>query len=261
MAGSEPSTRAGDDGTPAIVQYWDGEEVPDYLLPELATFADLNPGFRHLVFSRASAEDFIADHFTPRELAAFRKCAVPSMQSDYVRFCAGIALGGFYSDVDFRCVAPLGPLLPEPGVIRLFQGPKGNVISGFFGFQAPGHPFLELALEIATANIERGCPATVYFATGPPIFTGLVFLHMVGSRDGSIAPIEDRLLQEALSEYWKTIGDPGRLAAALEGVEVLPRKRLLEHVGSAAPLPYKGTDSHWLNFKGDIFNSPADRTG
>lgn len=250
---------AGGGGDPAIVQYWDGDELPDYLLPELATFADLNPGFRHLVFSRATAEDFIAEHFTAREVAAFRACAVPSMQSDYLRFCAGIVLEGFYSDVDFRCVAPLAPLLPEPGTIHLFPGPKGNVVSGFFGFRAPGHPFLELALEIATANIERRSPDTVYFATGPPIFMGLVCLHMVGSSDGSIAPVEDRLLQEAVREYWRTIGDRSRLAAAIPGVEVLPRQRFLEHVEGTGPLPYKHTASHWLNFEGEIFNRSVQR--
>lgn len=238
-----------------IVQYWDTETIPDYLTDELATFNDLNPDFHHLVFSRTAAEEFIAEHFTPREVAAFRRCAVPSMQSDYLRFCAGLVFGGIYSDVDFRCVAPLAPLVPDPGNIRLFLGPKGNVISGFFAFCSRGHAFFELALEIATVNIERRLPDSVYFATGPPIFTGLVVLYCVGSRDGSIAPIEDRLLQEAIRAYWEVIGSPDRIAAALGGVEVRPTSEYREYVRPTGPLPYKSTESHWLNAKGDIFQA------
>lgn len=238
-----------------IVQYWDSGEIPDYLGAELATFANLNPDFRHLVLSRATAEEFIAEHFTPREVAAFRSCAVPSMQSDYVRFCVGLVFSGIYSDVDFRCITPLGPLVPSPGNIRLFLGPRGNVISGFFAFRAPGHPFLELALEIVTVNIERRSPASVYFAAGPPIFTGLVILDQVESRDGSIAPFVDPPLQAAVREYWRVIGDRSRISAALGGVEVLTTEKYLEYIQPIGPLPYKSTDSHWLNFKGDIFEA------
>jgi mannosyltransferase OCH1-like enzyme len=238
---------------PTIVQYWDAGEPPGYLQPELSTFAEVNPGFSHRVFSRDSATEFIAEHFGPREVAAFRSCAVPSMQSDYLRFCAGLVLDGFYSDVDFRCTAPLERLLPPPGSIRLFLGPRGNVISGFFAFHASGHPFLELSLEIATANIERRSPGSVYFVAGPPIFTGLVCLYAVSSRDGSIAPLEDRPLQGAIHEYWKTIGDSERVAAALERVELLPGELFRAHVEPTGPLPYKSTETHWLNFKGAIF--------
>lgn len=245
--------RRGNDLT--LVQYWDAEEIPDYIADELRTFTDLNPGFRHLVFSQAAAEEFIAEHFTPREVAAFRSCAIPAMQSDYFRFCAGFVFDGIYSDVDFRCIAPLDPLIPDPGSIRLFRGPAGNVISGFFAFRSPGHPFLELALEIATTNIERRFPDKVYFATGPPIFMALVALYVSGSRDGSIAPFKDRPLQKAVRAYWEVIGDQAKVTAALSGVEIFPSEAYLQHVQPSHDLAYKKTDSHWLNAKGDIFRT------
>lgn len=245
----------GDEDALTLVQYWDAEEIPDYLEDEFATFTDLNPDFRHVVFSRGAAEDFIADNFSSREVEAFRTCAVPSMQSDYLRFCVGLVFGGIYSDVDFRCVAPLRPLVPDAGRLRLFLGPRGNVISGIFAFRSPGHPFLELALEIATVNIRRRVPDTVYFAAGPPIFTALVALYHLRSSDGSIAPLEDPALQEAIYEYWKVIGDRDRVTAALDGVEVRPTREYLECVRPTGPLPYKSTDSHWLNFKGEIFET------
>lgn len=238
----------------ALVQYWDTEEIPDYVADEIATFAELNPDFRHRVFSRAAAEQFIADHLTPREVAAFRSCAVPAMQADYFRCCAGLVLEGVYSDADFRCIAPVAPLVPAKGRIRLFQGPRGGIINSIFAFRSPGHDFLQLALEIATVNIERRFPDTVYFATGPPILTGLLALYASGSRDGSIPPRGGPLLQEAVRAYWGVIGDADRVTAAFREVELRPTEEYRRHARVEGKMPYKHSDSDWRRYKGEIFS-------
>lgn len=238
-----------------VVQYWDAEEVPDYIATEAATFADMNPGFRHLVFSEGGAEVFIAEHFGERELAAFRACGVPAMQADYFRLCAGLVLGGVYADVDFRCIAPLTSLVPDPGGICLFRATGGNVFSGLLAFRAPGHPFFELALEIATANIERRFPDSVYHVAGPPIFFILVALHKAGSPDEIISGIKSPHFRAIFRSYWDVIGDYGRVILALQGVEIQPPGAYLDFVRPSVDLAYKNTESHWLNFKGDIFRA------
>ena len=239
-----------------IIQYWHEEELPEYVSDLHATFRDLNPELRPLLFCEATAEKFIAEHFTHREVRAFRSCVVPSMQSDYLRFCSILALGGFYSDIDFRCIAPLQPLFPKAGCGRLFNGPKGNVISGFFGFGSAGHPFLELALEIATVNIERRYPDTVYFVAGPPIFTSLVGMHRHGSFDGLAVRFPEPPMREFIESYCHTVGDYGRIEVALAGIEIGTPNEYRNFLGSEGALPYKSTEMHWTNVKGDIFRDP-----
>lgn len=229
--------------------------MPDYIAAEAATFADMNPGFQHLIFSEGAAEEFIAEHFGGRELAAFRACGVPAMQSDYFRLCAGSVLGGVYADVDFHCIASLAPVVPERGRICLFRATGGNVFSGFFAFRSPGHPFLQLALEIATANIERRFPDSVYHVAGPPIFFVLVALHRAGSPDGIVSGIKSPRFRAIFRSYWDVIGDFERVTAALEGVEIQPPGAYLDFVRPSVDLAYKSTESHWLNFKGDIFRA------
>jgi Glycosyltransferase sugar-binding region containing DXD motif len=229
-----------------IVQYWHAEQPPDYIADLLQTFSDLNPDRRHRVFSAAEAEELIAERFTARELSAFRACAAPAMQADYFRYCAVLALGGIYSDADFRCVAALAPLIPAAGRGRLFRGPKGNVINGLFAFGSPGHPFLELALEVATANIERRLSDHVYFLTGPPIFMALTGLRRCGSFDALIAQTAGSKFERFVKAYCETIGDYGRVSHALEGIRVGATG---EHDAFVAPpgidLPYKSSDAHW----------------
>jgi hypothetical protein len=238
-----------------VIQYWDAEELPGYIAAEVATFADMNPAFQHLVFSEGAAEEFIAEHLGERELGAFRACGVPAMQSDYFRLCAGLVLGGVYADVDFHCTSPLTPIIPDPGKIRLFRATGGNVFSGFFAFRSPGHPFLQLALEIATVNIERRFPDSVYHVAGPPIFFVLVALHRTGSLDKIISGVRSPHFRAILRSYWDVIGDYDRVTAALKGVEIQPPGAHLDFVRPSVDLAYKGTEAHWLNFKGDIFRA------
>jgi len=61
-----------------IFQYWHSEQPPDYIEELVATVAERNPG-EHRLFNRVTAEQLISDRFGPRELSAFRDCAVPSM--------------------------------------------------------------------------------------------------------------------------------------------------------------------------------------
>jgi mannosyltransferase OCH1-like enzyme len=239
---------------PPLVQYWH-EDPPAYIAELLGGFRDRNPDLRHLVFDRPAAARFIAERFGPREAAAFGACAIPAMQADYFRYCAVFALGGVYSDADFQCGASLRPLLPPAGRGRLFRGPQGNVINGLFAFGSPGHPFLALALEIATANIERRRFDRVYPSTGPPIFMTLVGLREHGSFEALIERASGTPFEEWVRDYCETIGEFGRVKPACDGIDVAPvaEQDAFLRVPDFA-LPYKHSDSHWVKRSGEIFH-------
>lgn len=257
-----------------IGQYWDTAEVPPSVAGLCATFRDLNPEFHHRVFSEADVERLIATHFGPRELAAFRTCAVPSMQSDYFRYCFVLSYGGIYADADFRCARPLRPLLEEAEAGEVFIGSRhtledreaDRIWSGFFAFRQPGHPLLKLALEIATANLEariaeRVWPAgdkvrpAIWLTVGPGIFSAMRWIREWGSFDAFIDAIAGTVAEPFGSLYCEVIGDYRRVAEAFEGVRVSPLSRMLEWVDEVPvdELPYKQTDSHWHNVEAEIF--------
>jgi hypothetical protein len=267
MAAPEPA-RAG-----PIVQFWDGEEVPAEVAGLMATFDELNPGRPHRVFSARSAAELIGERFGERQLAAFRSCAVPAMQADYFRYCAIHALGGVYVDVDFRCVVPLDPLLRGPQAGTLFGrrelpprwrvpefewrervGPFRVVMNSFFAFSAPGHPLLELAIEIATVNVERRVSEDVALVTGPAIFTSLYLLHRLGSFDAFLAYAEGGTLAGSAGHVCEAVGDQERAALAFEDVDMPEEEESRLFVRSPeSPLPYKGTEDHWLNVTTSIY--------
>ena len=259
---------------PPLSQYWSSELVPDYIVDLCNTFRDRNPDFDHRVFSELEAERFIGERFGARELAAFRACAVPAMQADYFRYCVVLALGGIYADADFICLRSLRPLLNRCAGGELFFGPgeqplnghtAGRMWNGLFAFREPGHPLLQLALEIATTNIElrwaeRIWPAGekvvwgIWLSAGPGVFTLLGLMWKWGSFDAFREGVVGSPMQRFADRYCETVGDYSRIAEAFEGVRVASHEDL--HRWVAHPdytLPYKETDLHWHNVKTSIF--------
>ncbi len=242
------SSTAGD--KPPIVQYWHGKEIPSEVAGLIATFRECNPDLRHLVFHEVAAEQLIAEHFTARELAAFRACAVPSMQGDYLRYCAVLALGGIYSDVSFRCLSSLRSLLGAVDRGGLFRREDtGTVINGFFLLKDPGHPLLRLALDIATANIERRVAEQVNIVTGPWVFNGLLELHRAGSLEMLRQPDIDPAAEPLMESFHEAIGDYTRVEAALDGISIVPLGSTTRWIERSEERPaYKQGELDWVNW-------------
>jgi mannosyltransferase OCH1-like enzyme len=261
----------------ALVQYWHSEEVPEEITALIESFRKRNPEMRHLLFDEASAEGFIAEHLSPREVAAFRTCGAPAMQSDYLRCCAVLALGGIYADADLRCVSPLEPLLDGLGSGELFgwaqipdalshlgltdrtvfgdterPGAFRWVENGFFAFSAPGHPLLELALRVMTANIETRATESLIAVTGPGVFTSFYLLRELGSFEAFVAYAGHGVLKPVARRICEIVGDHGRLMRMLDGVDISPVGRARQFVEHTMP-SYKETDAHWMRWPGSIF--------
>jgi hypothetical protein len=237
-------------GEPPIIQYWHKEEIPSEVARLIATFRECNPDLRHLVFHETTAEQLIAEHLTARELAAFRACAVPSMQGDYLRYCAAWALGGIYSDVSFRCLRSLRALVETTDRGELFRREDtGTVINGFFLFKEPGHPLLRLSIDVATTNIERRAADQVNMVTGPWVFNGLLELRRAGSLEMLQQPGIDPSVAPLMESFHEAIGDYARVEAAFDGIRIMPLGSTTQWIGrSEERLAYKQGDLDWVNW-------------
>lgn len=216
---------------------------------------------RHLIFNEETAANFIEMHFSSREAAAFRACGPPAMQADYLRYCAIHALGGVYCDADVLCVGPFSPLLDSEGTLLEFIDGTGIVTNQLFGFRRPGHPILELSIDIATMGIEQRFEGEVGMVTGPWIFTALAMIWRLGfdgflelANNWNLEPAdkrEQRLLH--LRRICTLLGDYCRVKRAFNEVRVLEPGEIVFIKPSANPLSYKGTKDHYPNWRGSIF--------
>lgn len=268
MAVNEPGT------SEPIVQYWHSEAIPEEVAALIASFAADNPGRPHLVFSEAGAAEFIGERFGPREVAAFRACAVPAMQADYLRYCAVLALGGVYVDADMRSVAPLSSLLEiaEHGVLfgmpslppmfrtplyewRERAGPYRAVNNNFFAFRSPGSPLLELALEIATRNIEARETENIALATGPAIFTSFYLLRETGSAQAYTDFVRGGVFEPSAPLFCRLARADERIGPGLERLRIpsLSESGRWARPPETRPTYKQAGDGHWVNVKSSIF--------
>ncbi len=260
------NAEGGGTGQPAVIQYWNTADTPSYIADLVGTVTEHNPGLPHLLFNEATAERFIAEHFTAREVAAFRACAVPAMQADYFRYCAVYALGGIYIDADVECVASLQSLIEHVNSGMVFQRlsdlrgrprPFPAVMNGFFVFKSPGHPLLGLTLDVATVNIEQRVANHVWAATGPGIFTSLYLLHSLGSEDAFIkrcAGFRVELIARAVCDV---VGSPARASEAFDGVSIGLAREINPWLRFRGYPRSKGeAHSQWFDWKGSIFRAP-----
>lgn len=240
-----------------LTQYWDHRCLPAEIAGLVDSHASGNPGLAHRLFDREGAADYIAQRLGPRASRAFAECAVPAMQADYFRYCVLLADGGFWSDADMRCVAPLSGLLPDDADAAVFERGNQNVIHGCLAFRAPGHPLMALVQEIATTGIERRISNSVWVTTGPGILTDLLLLSRLDVDD------RRRLDYDQLGlDVTRSIRLCAELAAPrfpdfdrlFEGVAVRPFEDVESRTRDVA-LAYKDGPRHWVHWPGSIFTS------
>lgn len=257
-----------------ISQYWDADEAPAYVEDLCGSFRLHNPALPHRLFSETDAERLIEECLGPREADAFRACAIPSMQSDYFRYSVVHALGGVYSDVDYRCAGSLSPLLERLDGGELYTGPGTHSVggreaafiwSGFFAFKEPGHPFLRLALDLATVNMEKRLAdrlwgagqrvvAGIWFTVGPGIPTFMHLLREWGSFDALLDAVADEPGEPFVRLNCEVVDSYDRVEEAFDGVRIASHEEMLRWVETPGySLPYKDSDVHWQNAKTAIF--------
>jgi mannosyltransferase OCH1-like enzyme len=156
--------------TRTVHQYWD-RNIPFDVAALVEQWRSV-PGFSHKLYDDIQTEDFISDRFGERAAAAFRRCAIPAMRSDFFRYAVLLDQGGIYADAD---TAPVGdiPGLYERTRRGLLFIRKGDPVTDFMIFKKPGDPLLQLALQNSIANIEQRVSDSVYVVTGPWVVTRL----------------------------------------------------------------------------------------
>jgi mannosyltransferase OCH1-like enzyme len=213
-----------------LVRFWhDPKDVPADVQNCLGSWdALLDSGFTFRMFGDASAASYIAERYSRREVAAFRRCRHPAMRSDYLRLCFVLAEGGLYVDADdvlvgggWEAVFLDGTLKLQPlcydvttramvsaAELRRIDLPTDGRI--FYLNNNPiaapaGHPVLRRALARATDRLLSDEPAPeIQSTTGPGNLTAVLAAHARESQVGESSAAADF---EMLLE-WERVAEP-----------------------------------------------------
>jgi mannosyltransferase OCH1-like enzyme len=259
-----------------LFQYWDTPTPPSEIAQWIDECRERNPEFEHVLLNEATADDFIAKHYGPRELRAFRSCAVPAMQADLIRLCLIDTMGGIYLDADSRCLRPLSELIARAPYALMWTS-MGGLNNSFLMFRQPHHVFIRLCLALAVDNIEGRRFKNVPVAAGPGLFTTLRELIDPACAEQRPSPQAMADWESAVSKFFgptlnlevtmeatkaelvelrelarPLVAHTPDLVSAFRCVTLIDTLETLPWIGTQQPA-YKQTDRHWLLWKGDIY--------
>jgi mannosyltransferase OCH1-like enzyme len=231
---------AGDEAIPrTLVRFWhDPDDVPSDVRRCLDSWEELrDQGLSFRMLDDASAAEYIAERYGPREIAAFARCRHPAMRSDYLRLCFVLADGGLYVDAD--------DVLVGTGWRDVFRDGSLKVQPLCYDLVAQG---MVPASEIRRADLSTS--RRIFYVNNNPIAAPPG--HPVVRR--ALSRATDRLLRSKLEPEIQSTTGPGNLSAALAAhareSRILDYELLLNWETTAEPcweLEYRSDDRNWRN--------------
>ena len=244
-----------------LYQYWDTGKPPVEVAGWIEGFRAMNPDMKHRLYDRDRASWFIGKHVGERERRAFDAIAVPSMQSDYWRYCAVWAFGGVYVDADFQALRPFSGLLQQaPHSLMLSWG--GHLLASLMMCRQRRNPFIRACLDLSTANIEARALTSAYTGAGPGVISAVGALIAPESFD-EVAKGFDNFFgrgwgfPELMERARSTIVVTPEMTEAFQAMTVIHAKKLNGWIGRDAPA-YKETERHWLHWQGSLYVDAGD---
>jgi len=85
-----------------IFQTWHTKILPQGMAETVLQIKKMNPRFKHYLFDDADCEHFIATHFKPDVLDAYRRLIPGAYKADLWRYCVLFIHGGIYLDIKYK---------------------------------------------------------------------------------------------------------------------------------------------------------------
>lgn len=169
-----------------ICQFWADGEPPSELRPYMESWVAFNPGYEYRLFDTRDAEAFLEAHAPDADtLAAFRLAREPAVKADILRLAYLYQGGGFYADIDDRCVKSLEHIRSSAASFCGYQEDVGSLANNVLG-AIPAHPVIGQALRKAIEAVLRGDGDMPWLSTGPGLLSR-AFVQWLATDGGTLA--------------------------------------------------------------------------
>ena len=185
-----------------IIQTWKTKAIPEKYKEDYDSIRKWNPNYEYLFFNDDDISYFLEKNY-PNYFIIYKKLPVIIQKIDFFRYVAIYHYGGFYFDLDMRCLKSLDPLLQYSSVFpkdmliknkcevkekikrryQYFCKKNMDFMVGQYAFAAiPKHPFIERLIKTIELNIDRYLDdfkvygdtlQYVYSTTGPDFITNI----------------------------------------------------------------------------------------
>ncbi len=152
-----------------IAQFWNDPEPPADVKEVMSSWKTKNPDYEYTLFSRISAIEFLKQYYDRDTVHAFLNCEHPATQADFFRLAYLNKVGGFYADVDDRCLESIDPIVRMNNSLVVYQE-EFSLGNSFLGC-IPGQIVIRIAFEKAVKNLKEYNAESPWFKTGPGLLS------------------------------------------------------------------------------------------
>jgi mannosyltransferase OCH1-like enzyme len=188
-----------------IIQTWKSNSIPNKYINLIESIKKNNPDYQYLFFTDNDIENFLKINY-PQYYQTYLNLPIKIQKIDFFRYVAVYHYGGFYMDLDMRCLKSFDDLLkydcifPVDEFISDYMSrlPRYKEICddgqyfllGQYAFAAsPKHPFIKNIIDVIHKNIHKYVKHVVYnnddyvYKTTGPDFVTNVYIHYPAKKD------------------------------------------------------------------------------
>jgi tetratricopeptide (TPR) repeat protein len=200
-----------------IAQFWDQDRLPPDLARLAETWRDNNPACDYKLYSDRSAFEWLKSRELSEAARAFLRAREPAQRADLFRLAWLAHEGGYWADIDDRCVAPIDLIDPGGRDLVAYQEDIGSTANSFLG-ATPRHPLIVAALAAAVEAVNGGAGDILWLSTGPGLLTRVLAAAAAADLEAFLGP---------------------------DGPLILERGELFAAVRIQCSAAYKHTPKHW----------------
>jgi mannosyltransferase OCH1-like enzyme len=179
---------------PRIAQYWDHDEVPADLARLAETCRDNNPNCEYQIYSARSALEWLQARELREATEAFVQTRELAQRVDLFRLAWLAEEGGYWIDIDGRCVAPINLIDPGGRDLIAYQEDIGSAGNSLIGSSAR-HPLIVAALRTAVQAIRRRDSDIHWLSTGPGLLTRIFASAVAADLERFVGPSGPLILE------------------------------------------------------------------
>jgi len=214
-----------------IIQYWDTPTLPLAALEVTRSWQAQNPDYEYELFDSEQATQFIQQHYDDSLVQAFKHCDQAATQADLFRLAYLNKMGGFYVDIDDRCLKSLDDFAYSNAELVVYQEENACIGNNFIGC-IPHQTVICTALYQAVANLSCYNNEGPWMQTGPGLITTSFCSHLL--------PYLTSADYRSWPRFW-----------------VLSQEALRHYVSWGVSLPYKFTLRNWQK---SAYDGPTQKT-
>lgn len=154
-----------------VYQTWKTKVLPESMCMQIQMMKQQNPDYEFRLFDDAEMDVWMQTHMPSDVVQAYTSLYVGAAKADLWRYCILYKEGGIYLDIDSIILKPICEFVSatdEAVVSR--ESNEGCFLNWLLAFR-PGHPILQLAIEIVIKNIQQRSSDNIVHLTGPMAFT------------------------------------------------------------------------------------------